>query len=347
MFLRTPILPFLLGLLFVLLKKTMPPLNLTYQQFRCFIFMNICLSSFAVFAQIGIHGDVIVASGSTVGFITPSVYFINGVVQNSASTDATVFLGPQLIWEDAGHNSHIDMQIALDNNEEFILPLGNAQVFHPLAIHAAANTAVTARYFDKAPLDQQLDASLTQLANFYWSINADQPLSISLTWNALSGINQLTNTLEALAFVGYDGSKWESIPAEIRPLDLLTQGPSSLNVGSITSSARVDFSNYSLLSLATIKVETDLQISDAFSPNGDGINDVWYILNANRYPQMEIHVYNRWGSEVFSSSNGYNNNWTGHFKDRSNLLPSAPYYYQIDQDGDGRIDQQGWVYINY
>ena len=62
---------------------------------------------------------------------------------------------------------------------------------------------------------------------------------------------------------------------------------------------------------------------------------------------MEIHVYNRWGAEVFSSTKGYNNNWAGRYKDQSSLLPSASYYYQIDQDGDGNIDQQGWVFINY
>ena len=311
------------------------------------------LTAFALFstlsmsAQIGLHGDVTLSSGSTVGFLAPSLHFVDGVVQNSAATDATVFLGSELIWEEAGHNSYIDTQIALDNKEEFILPLGNDQVFHPLAIHDAANTAVSARYFNEAAPGQQLDGDLKELANFYWDIDADQPLTISLTWNALSGIAQLTNNLEALAFVGYDGSQWEVIPADVRPLDLVTQGSSSLNVGSITSNAKIDFSNYSLLSLAAIEVATDLQISEAFSPNGDGVNDLWYIRNASRYPQMEIHVYNRWGAEVFSSTKGYNNNWTGRYKDQSSLLPSASYYYQIDQDGDGNIDQQGWVFINY
>ncbi len=120
------------------------------------------------------------------------------MVQNSANTDATVFLGAELNWEEAGHNSHIDTQIALDNNEELILPLGNAQVFHPLAIHDAANTAVTARYFNQPAPSQTLGVDLTQLANFYWAIAADQPLTISLTWNALSNIGQLTTDLEAL-----------------------------------------------------------------------------------------------------------------------------------------------------
>ena len=35
---------------------------------------------------------------------------------------------------------------------------------------------------------------------------------------------------------------------------------------------------------------------DAISPNGDGINDEWEILDIDRYPNAEIKIFNRWGS---------------------------------------------------
>ena len=43
----------------------------------------------------------------------------------------------------------------------------------------------------------------------------------------------------------------------------------------------------------------------------------------------------------------YTNDWDGTYKDNTKKLPSAPYYYQIDQDNDGSIDLTGWIYINY
>ena len=89
-----------------------------------------------------------------------------------------------------------------------------------------------------------------------------------------------------------------------------------------------------------------VNISEAFTPNGDGINDTWVISNIEYYPASTVRVFNRWGTEVFVARN-YQNDWDGHYKGNSSSLPeSSSYYYQIDLDGDGAIDRQGWIYIN-
>lgn len=89
-----------------------------------------------------------------------------------------------------------------------------------------------------------------------------------------------------------------------------------------------------------------LNISQAFTPNGDGINDTWVISNIENHPNSVVRVFNRWGTEVFTSRN-YQNDWDGHYKGNSSSLPeSSSYYYQIDLDGDGAIDKEGWIYIN-
>jgi gliding motility-associated-like protein len=89
----------------------------------------------------------------------------------------------------------------------------------------------------------------------------------------------------------------------------------------------------------------EINVSQAITPNGDGINDTWVIYNLSYYPGSIVRVFNRWGKEVFYSAD-YQNNWTGHYKDNSEKLPtSGSYYYQIDLGGDGSIDVQGWLYI--
>lgn len=50
----------------------------------------------------------------------------------------------------------------------------------------------------------------------------------------------------------------------------------------------------------------------AFSPNGDGLNDLWQVKN-NNIIEVEIIVYNRWKQVVFYSQN-INNQWDGTFK---------------------------------
>jgi gliding motility-associated-like protein len=89
----------------------------------------------------------------------------------------------------------------------------------------------------------------------------------------------------------------------------------------------------------------EINISEALTPNGDGINDTWFINNIQNYPNSVIRVYNRWGQEVLYSV-GYQNDWNGHFEDKPGSLPdSASYYYQIDIDGNGSLDYEGWLYI--
>jgi len=79
-----------------------------------------------------------------------------------------------------------------------------------------------------------------------------------------------------------------------------------------------------------------------FSPNGDGINDLWKLNEIQRYPNNEVFVYDSDGNLVFSKK-GYINDWNG-TKDGQNL-PKGSYLYVIDLDGNGSIDEQGWLYL--
>lgn len=67
---------------------------------------------------------------------------------------------------------------------------------------------------------------------------------------------------------------------------------------------------------AYVKMDIDYTmieiIPSAFSPNGDGRNDVFKIANAKYQRLAEFRVFNRWGQEVFST-NDINKGWDGTF----------------------------------
>lgn len=89
----------------------------------------------------------------------------------------------------------------------------------------------------------------------------------------------------------------------------------------------------------------EVNVSEAITPNGDGINDTWFINNIQNYPNNSVKVYNRWGDLIFSKNN-YQNDWNGSYtKGENNNLISSSYYYQIDLDGNGSIEHQGWIFI--
>jgi gliding motility-associated-like protein len=89
----------------------------------------------------------------------------------------------------------------------------------------------------------------------------------------------------------------------------------------------------------------EIDVIEAITPNGDGINDTWKIYNIENHPNSIVRVYNRWGSQIFFAHN-YQNNWDGSYQNNVDTLPeSSSYFYQIDLDGDGDIEKEGWLYI--
>lgn len=65
---------------------------------------------------------------------------------------------------------------------------------------------------------------------------------------------------------------------------------------------------------------------EAFSPNGDGINDLWLITNGNCLTRAKAQVYNRYGALMFEDAD-YKNNWNGTYKGKP--VADGTYYYII------------------
>ncbi|MBL0308147.1 MAG: gliding motility-associated C-terminal domain-containing protein [Bacteroidetes bacterium] len=81
-------------------------------------------------------------------------------------------------------------------------------------------------------------------------------------------------------------------------------------------------------------------IPNAFSPNGDEVNDVFKIPCNDDYPKAELRVFNRWGLEVWSSQGPYRNDWDGHNK-QGTLLPDGTYYLIYEyNDGTGKRESK-------
>ncbi|TPE45466.1 Ig-like domain-containing protein [Pontibacter mangrovi] len=76
----------------------------------------------------------------------------------------------------------------------------------------------------------------------------------------------------------------------------------------------------------TVEVIPAIEVPNAFSPNGDNVNEVWEIKNYEDYPDMRVEVFNRWGNKIFSSK-GYGVPWDGTYNGKE--LPVATYYYLI------------------
>ncbi len=77
-----------------------------------------------------------------------------------------------------------------------------------------------------------------------------------------------------------------------------------------------------------VKLLKGLVIPNAFTPNGDGINDKWVIEYLESYPGSVVNIFDRYGKIVFTSkATGYIS-WDGTVSGKP--LPIGTYYYIID-----------------
>ncbi|HDP54517.1 MAG TPA: gliding motility-associated C-terminal domain-containing protein, partial [Bacteroidetes bacterium] len=72
-----------------------------------------------------------------------------------------------------------------------------------------------------------------------------------------------------------------------------------------------------------------IRMANVFSPNGDGINDLWRVPYADIFPNLEITIVNRWGAVVWSArASDASAGWDGKNKNGKDL-PIGTYYYVI------------------
>jgi gliding motility-associated-like protein len=79
-------------------------------------------------------------------------------------------------------------------------------------------------------------------------------------------------------------------------------------------------------SFVIVVAEPPLNAPNAFSPNGDGVHDVWEVPTLSLYPECSVEIYNRLGQLLFKSI-GYSKAWDGKYNGIDQ--PVATYYYVI------------------
>jgi gliding motility-associated-like protein len=69
-------------------------------------------------------------------------------------------------------------------------------------------------------------------------------------------------------------------------------------------------------------------IPNTFTPNGDGINDVWTIKELSNYPGAQVTIFNRYGIRLYYSR-GYTKPWDGTYNGKP--VPFGTYYYIVNR----------------
>ena len=73
---------------------------------------------------------------------------------------------------------------------------------------------------------------------------------------------------------------------------------------------------------ATIQEVNPLIVPNIFTPNGDNVNDTFFIPGLDTYSENELTIINRWGNHVYEKKD-YKNDWSGQG------LVEGTYYYLL------------------
>lgn len=76
-----------------------------------------------------------------------------------------------------------------------------------------------------------------------------------------------------------------------------------------------------------VNFDCDIFIPNAFTPNQDGLNDVFKVISEEDFINFEFTIFNRWGKEVFVSYN-IQDFWDG--KHKKTACPSGIYTWKLN-----------------
>lgn len=127
----------------------------------------------------------------------------------------------------------------------------------------------------------------------------------------------------------------------IQGVQYLWQDNSTDSVYHITSNGiySVTVSNSCGNSTDEIKVwvhadECELHIPTGFSPNHDGVNDLFRAISYCSVPKFDLHVYNRWGELVFETTD-IESGWNGNFRNAPQPMDVFAYYASYYNECEG------------
>ena len=75
------------------------------------------------------------------------------------------------------------------------------------------------------------------------------------------------------------------------------------------------------------ELDLSYRIPNAFTPNDDGVNDVWKVGIIEYYPEAIIRIFDSKGTLIFESPPGYPDPWDG--KVDGEFVSMGTYYYLI------------------
>jgi len=153
-------------------------------------------------------------------------------------------------------------------------------------------------------------------ADFTW--NPSTPNTLSESFVVFTPVNQ-TSTISSY-FWDFYGQTTSTLSTPNHQFD--KQDNYAITLVLITNHGCMD----TITKVITVRDEFLLYVPNAFTPNGDGLNDIFSAKGLG-IKSFEMSIYDRWGNQIFQSGD-ISKAWDGTFK--GVLCPDDAYVYKIN-----------------
>jgi gliding motility-associated-like protein len=133
-----------------------------------------------------------------------------------------------------------------------------------------------------------------------------------------------------------------TLESNYRPEDLFSLGSTNVEYVASTASGKIAHCTFDVIIALE---EKPLNVSKLITPDGDGVNDQWILVNIEDYRDNQVMVVDRWGGVVYQASRYDNESVVWRGINRSGVsVPTGTYFYTITAyDGKRRIQRTGSV----
>lgn len=301
----------------------------------------------------------------TIIAVNKEAVFKNGIVDCSNGIGKIIF-NENAFHSETSNLSFVDGRVEKIGSEKFEFPVGDDVYYRPSLneVNKEANGIYTTEYFFESigniyPYDKKEEGIIAIDQVEYWNFNRNKGtdksvLSLTLDNNTTPAAFFEEDAFTELAIVRWDTStsKW------LNEKGIVTD---HLTGADYTKLITTQVSDYGIFTIAIVKKENpeppsddDVTIYNAISPNGDGINDSFYIKGISNYPDNTVEIYNRWGVKVYDakSYNESNVMFKGYSDGRDTVnrsagLPSGTYFYILKYKKEKKtIKKMGYLFIS-
>lgn len=256
-----------------------------------------------------------------IGGLQPLTINVNPTPTLTVSADQNICLGQSvtlqatgsgtLSWSTSETTSSIDVSPTTTTTYTVSIVDGN---------NCSAEDSITVNVQQSASVSAVDDIASTQIDQLVNINVADNDVgdenTISIIDNPTNGVAsvQSDNTIDYLPLSGFVGN------------DSITYSICDVFCSSICDTATVRIA---------VEMDDEFTVPGGFSPNGDGINDIFVIEGLDDYPDNSLTIFNRWGDIVFVSA-PYNNDWSGQAEGARTItgdeVVSGTYFYILKLD---------------